>query len=137
MKFIDSGTNKDINFSFVIVEHLNKRFFGQSYCIDGDDFSNITGCRYAQTKAEIKALKYELQLKKKACDECRKFVNAVSQYKNFDRTSPTAKAMYRQLNRRIKEVNTLIERINQKQFSLKTAMRAQDNFNTKAKKINQ
>ena len=70
-----------------------------------------------------KALKDELKQKRVACDECRKFVNAVTNYANFDPKTPTAKAMFRQLNRRIKEVNNIIDEINATQEGLEKSIR--------------
>lgn len=88
--------------------------------------SKYTGCRYAETRAQIKALKDEYNREKAACEECRKFVKACSQYKNFDKESPTAKAMFRQLNRRIKKVNDLADAINNKMMDLDSAIRQKE-----------
>ena len=43
--------------------------------------------------------------------------------------------MFRQLNRRIKEVNKLAEIISQKQFNLQVAIRQQDSFNSKIEQM--
>ena len=64
-----------------------------------------------------------MKQKRAACDECRKFVNAVTNYANFDPETPTAKAMFRQLNRRIKEVNNIIDEINATQEGLEKSIR--------------
>ncbi len=88
--------------------------------------SKYTGCRYAEMRAEIKALKDEYKKEKAACEECRKFVKACSQYANFDKESPTAKAMFRQLNRRIKAVNKIADLINQKMQDLDIAIKQKD-----------
>ena len=67
-----------------------------------------------------------MEKKKAACEECRKFVVAVSQYANFDKSSPSAKAMFRQLNRRIKEVNEIAEQIGLLQMRLNIAISQQN-----------
>lgn len=126
MKFIDSGTVKDLGYSTVVIEHKHKQYSGKAKCHPDDDFSEFTGCRYAQERAEIAALKDEWRQKKHDCEECRKYVKAVSQYAKFDKESSTAKAMYRQLNRRIKEVNELADAINKRELNLKIAIRQQD-----------
>ena len=134
MKFIDSYTKIEDGLSTVIVEHKKEKYSGVAHCHPDDNFSEFTGCRYAHERAEIKALKAEWRQKKHDCEECRKFLIAVSQYANFDKESTTAKAMYRQLNRRIKEVNRLAEEISKKEFNLRIAMRQQDMVTKKSQK---
>lgn len=134
MKFIDSSTTPETGYSHVIIRHRGNEYIGHAKCHPEDDWSEFTGCRYAQERAEIKALKDEWQQKKHDCEECRKFVIAVSQHAGFDKESSTAKSMFRQLNRRIKEVNKLAEIINRKEFNLKVSIRQQDKFNALTKK---
>lgn len=135
MHFLDSGTVKETGYSTVIIKHKGNEYVGQAKCHPDDTFSEFTGCRYAQERAEINALKDEWKQKKHDCDECRKYLIAVSQYAGFDKKSSTAKAMFRQLNRRIKEVNKLAEIISQKQFNLQVAIRQQDSFNSKIEQM--
>ena len=135
MRFLDSSTVEEIGYSTVIIKHKGNEYVGQAKCHPDDTFSEFTGCRYAQERAEINALKDEWKQKKHDCDECRKYLIAVSQYTGFDKESSTAKAMFRQLNRRIKEVNKLAEIISQKQFNLQIAIRQQDGFNNKIEQM--
>ena len=135
MRFLDSSTVEEIGYSTVIIKHKGNEYVGQAKCHPDDTFSEFTGCRYAQERAEINALKDEWKQKKHDCDECRKYLIAVSQYAGFDKESSTAKAMFRQLNRRIKEVNKLAEIISQKQFNLQIAIRQQDGFNSKIEQM--
>ena len=135
MRFLDSGTVKETGYSTVVIEHKGSKYMAYAKCLPDDTFSEFTGCRYAQERAEINALKDEWKQKKHDCDECRKYLIAVSQYAGFDKESSTAKAMFRQLNRRIKEVNKLAEIISQKQFNLQVAIRQQDGFNSKIEQM--
>ena len=135
MRFLDSGTVKETGYSTVIIKHRGNEYVGQAKCHPDDTFSEFTGCRYAQERAEINALKDEWKQKKHDCDECRKYLIAVSQYAGFDKESSTAKAMFRQLNRRIKEVNKLAEIISKKQFNLQVAIKQQDSFNNKIEQM--
>ena len=135
MRFLDSGTVKETGYSTVIIKHKGNEYVGQAKCHPDDTFSEFTGCRYAQERAEINALKDEWKQKKHDCDECRKYLIAVSQYAGFDKESSTAKAMFRQLNRRIKEVNKLAEIISKKQFNLQVAIKQQDSFNSKIEQM--
>ena len=135
MRFIDSETIRETGYSTVIVEHKGNQYMGHAKCHPDDVFSEFTGCRYAQERAEIAALKDEWRQKKHDCEECRKFTVAISQYAGFDKESSTAKSMFRQLNRRIKEVNKLAEIISQKEFNLKVAIRQQDGFNQRVNQM--
>lgn len=130
MQLIDSGYLAESGKSIAIVKYKGKKYNGIARLHPEDKeaglASKYTGCRYAELRAEIKALKAEYKKEKNACEECRKFVKACLQYKNFDKESPTAKAMFRQLNRRIKRVNDLADKINQKISDLDMAIRQKD-----------
>lgn len=130
MHFVDSYTDGEKH-SVVTVQHRGKLYTGKADCHMEDTFSEFTGCRYAELRAEIAALKAEWKEKHAACEECRKFVVAVSQYANFNREDPSSKAMFRQLNRRIREVNEIAEEIGRREFALKTSIRMQDKLNQK------
>ena len=114
MNFVDYKYNKETGKSLVYMEHLGKTFIGcaRLHPDDLDKESELTGCTLAELRATINALKYERKLAKQKSDEAIDFVKACGGYKNFDKESPTAKAMYRQLNRRIKKVNDLTDEIN-------------------------
>lgn len=133
MKFLNSYTNKKVGISLVTIQYHNKNYTGKAriHPQDEDKWSEFTGCRYAETRAKIKALKEEHKKKKAACEECRKFVKAVMQYKNFNREDPSSFAMFRQLNRRINEVNKIAEQIGKLEFSLRIAIREQESVNNR------
>lgn len=130
MHLVRSDFFEESGKSFSTVKHKGKKYEGKAYLHPEDKkaglASKYTGCRYAEMRAEIKALKAEHKKEKASCEECRKFVTACTQYKNFDKESPTAKAMFRQLNRRIKRVNDIADQINNKMQDLETAIRQKD-----------
>lgn len=128
MRFLTSETDKENGLSTVQIQYKKNNYQGKAKLHPDDTWSEFTGCRYAQERAEIKALKAEYQEKKEKCEECRKFVVAVQQYSKFNSEDPSARAMFRQLNRRIREINKLADEINKKEFSLKIAIRQQDKF---------
>ena len=136
MVFKDSYTIPEQGVSVAIIEHRGKQYTGKArlHPDDKEKWSEFTGCRYAEMRAQIAALKQEHKEEKQACEECRKFVKSVSCYKNFDKTSPIVKDMYRQLNIRIKEVNKIADVINSLEMQLRASIRLQDNINSKAKK---
>lgn len=85
---------------------------------DADKASRFAGCEIAEVRAQIKALKDELKQEKAKCDEIRNFVKMCGQYKNWDANDASAKVVYRQLNRRIRRVNKLIDKINEKELTI-------------------
>ena len=144
MRFITSSYDKKTGYSRVLIEHMGKRFWGtaQLHPDDKDMGSNYAGCAYAEIRAEIKALKYEHKIMKEKAEECRKFVKACEQYKNWDKTSPSARVIYRQLNTRIKRVNQLVDMIDSKQKALERLIWHRDITikafeRNKSKKVNQ
>lgn len=130
MRLVNSIYNEDLGTSVCEVVHKKQTYTGLSKLHPDDKEAGLgsryTGCRYAELRAEIKALKDEYNREKAACEECRKFVKACSQYKNFDKESSTAKAIFRQLNRRIKKVNELADLINKKLSDLDVAIKQKD-----------
>ena len=123
MKFIDEQevivTKKDGGYTrknIVFLEHMGEEFIGEArlHPDDKDYYSAIVGGTIAEARATIKALKYELKVKKDLYKTQKNFVKACEQYKNFDKTSSTARAIYRQLNRlrkQIREIQTDIQEI--------------------------
>ena len=112
MKFFNSITDKRTGESKVWVHHGDLVFKGTSYCQDGDEWSEFTGCQFAELKATRKAFKFELKQAKLKYKELEKFVKAIEQYKNFNKEDGTAKAMYRQLNRKKKEIERIKKDLN-------------------------
>ena len=114
MKFISSSFNPKTGKSEVIMQHLGVKFKGtaQIHPEDREHLSNFEGCYIAELRAKILALRYEKYLAKKKSDDAIDFIKSCKNYAAFDSESPTAKAMYRQMNRRIKKVNDLTDQIN-------------------------
>lgn len=144
MRFINSMYDSKTGYSTVTIEHMGKRFFGTAslHPDDKDKASKYAGCAYAETRAEIKALKYERKIVKEKAEECRKLVKACEQYKNWDKDSPSAKIIYRQLNVRIKKVNKLTDAINHKMKNLEKSIWKRDITvkafeRNRSKKVNQ
>ena len=132
MKLIDAWYEESTGKSYATIEHLGRRH--QSIAKlhpDEESASRFTGCRYAEMRAQIKALKAERESLIWKCEECRKFIKACSQYKNWNKESPTAKAIYTQLNKRIKAINKITDEINQLQWDLNIAIRQQDMIHNK------
>jgi len=126
--FVDSGFDEVTGESWVTVA-LNHQFYAGRSRIseeDKDKISKYAGCRFAEMKAEINALRDLRRKEKEKCDECKKFVKALECYKNFDKESKTARCVYRQLNRRIRNVNYLTELINRKREDFLIAINQRD-----------
>lgn len=102
------------------VQHKGKIYtsFAKLHPDDAEKVSRFAGCEIAEIRAEIKALKAELKQEREKCEEVRKFVMACTQYAKWNKEDSSAKAVYRQLNRRIKKVNQLINMINEKELKI-------------------
>lgn len=133
MNFVDSFIDKEAGISRVAIEHKGWTYWGLARKHPDDEWSDFFGCRLADDRATIAALKKEYKEAKEKCEECRKFVEAVKQYKNFDPESPTAKAMFRQLNRRIKAVNDLATEIGALELNMLVYIKAQDKIKDREK----
>lgn len=114
MKFISSSYDEETGVSSVTMQHLGKKFTGTAkiHPEEKEKQSAYAGCNYAEIRATIQGLKYERKLAKAKADEAIDFVKSCECYAQFDKDSPSAKAMYRQLNQRIKKVNDLADEIN-------------------------
>ena len=126
MKLVGSYFNDGV--SLCEVQHKKKIYLGISRVHPDDLHSNsmIFGGSIAEKRAQIKALKDELKEEKSSCDECRNFVKACTGYKNFDKNSPTAKAMFTQLNKRIKRVNQIVDHINELEEEIQKDIQKRD-----------
>ena len=114
MKFISSSYDEETGKSVVVLQHMGKKFKGVAHVHPSDKeiASSFAGCEYAEIRAMIQALKYERRRMKERADAAIEFVHACECYKGFIKDSKSAKAVYRQLNRRIARVNELADEIN-------------------------
>ena len=127
MKFIESGYNPTTGISYVVMQHLGKKFKGIAKLNPSEpEGSSYAGCYYAELRAKIKALKYERTLAKQKSDMALDFVKSIEGYSKFNKEDPSAKAVYRQLNQRIKKVNDLADQINAIYKELDSAIRRRD-----------
>lgn len=109
MKFISSSYDNESGESVVIIQHLGKKFTGTAK-IHPDEYdkrSEYAGCAYADMRATIEAIKYEKELVKTEIANIEKYLKACECYKDFDKESPTAKVLYRQLNKKKKNFKYL------------------------------
>lgn len=129
MKFINSYASEKIRMSLVTIEHKGKIFEGRADCDPDDAWSDYIGCKFAELRATLKALKYEYKIEKAKVNEIQKFIAIVEQYKNFNKEDGTAKAMYRQLNRRLKNLKAIEEDINMVKKTIKARLKALEKTN--------
>lgn len=128
MKFISSAYDPSSGVSKVTMQHLGVKFDGWArvHPQESEKASEYAGCYYAELRATIKALKYERQLAKNKADQALDFVKSCECYAKFNKDSATSKAMYRQLNQRIKRVNDLADKINNLYHELDNGIRSRD-----------
>lgn len=108
---IEYFTDEIKGLSKVTITYKNKIFTGIAKKNPEDTWSNFAGLALAEMRALLKLKKYEYKQAKQRAEVCRKFVESLKQYKKFNPDSDTAKAVFRQLNCRIKEVNAIGDKI--------------------------
>ena len=126
MKFISCDYNENSHYTIVCMEHLNIRFYGIAKLHPEDEYSKYVGAEVAESRATIKALQYEVQLKKVKLHEIENFIRACQQYKNFDKNSSTAKVVFKQYNRKLKEIKNLKDEIESTKESLSWYLKSRD-----------
>ena len=130
MKIIEAKYDEISGYSQVVIEYKGKLYVGSATCHPEEEFrSKFAGCRYAELRAKIKALKAERRKMRQECELLRKFVAACGLCKNFDKDTKTAKVVYRQLNTKIREVNKLTDKINNLLEDLEIGIKQRDIVN--------
>lgn len=130
-KLIYSSADPASGESCVTIEHKGKEYTGKAHLHPDDKFSNITGCQYAEMRAIVKALKNDLKEARKDYNNCKNFVTSVTQCKIFNNEEKTAKAIFKQLNKKEKVVISLQNAINYYEASIKNMIESQTKLNNK------
>ena len=115
IKFVESHANKESGCTEVVLSNNGELYRGYAQLAEGDNWSEIFGCRIAEIRATIKVLNDVILKKRGELETIENFISTVKCYKNFDNSSKTAACLYRQLNRKKKE----IEHLKEKRASLK------------------
>lgn len=128
MKFIFSSYNPETGEATVVMQHMGVKFVGEAKCHpdEMDKASEYAGCKYAEIRAIIKALKYERKMLKMKSDMAIDLLKSCECYSNFNKDDDTAKVLYKQVNKRIKRVNDLTDEINNFMLSLDKSIKSRD-----------
>ena len=127
MKLIDANYDELSGISQVIIEHKNKQYIGTAHCHSEEEYpSKFTGCMYAEMRAKIYALKDDKKEAIKEYNVLKNFVKSCTQCKNFDKTSNSAKTMFRQLNLKNKEITLLTTKITKLKGDLEALIKMRD-----------
>lgn len=120
MKFISSSYDKETGISTVTMQHLGVKFKGAAkvHPEEKETASEFIGCHYAEQRATISALKYELELAKNDAKICQNFVKSLECYSKFNKKEESAKSVYKQLNIKLKKVKDLTTAINNLKYYL-------------------
>lgn len=128
MYLINSCFTERTGVSSCTVKHKGKIYTGYAklHPEDQEKSSRFSGCQLAELRAEIKALKDELKQEKEKCEEIRKFVKACGQCSKWSSEDASTKVVYRQLNRRIKRVNQIVDMINERELQIMRLINQRD-----------
>ena len=114
MKFISSSYDPDTGISTVVMQHLGVKFTGVAkvHPDEKTKSSKFAGCRYAEIRATIKALKYERNKLKSEFKIIKNYLSSCESYADFDiHNNEYYKPFYRQFKKRenkIVELNVAI-----------------------------
>ena len=130
-KLVNAIASQKDGESTVTLKYKNKEFTGFANLHPDDEWSDFFGCEIAEIRAKIYAAKWELQNRRQELKNCQNFIKAVECYADFNPESPTARAMYRQLNQRKKAVAIAKERVASLQASIPIMIKNRELFQTK------
>lgn len=132
MYFIDNRYEKldnERNISVTIMRHKGKLFYGRAISAPDEPNPNkIFGGRLSEARAILQALREERNALEEEYKIINNFVKACSCMKRFDEKSPTAKAMYHQLNMAKKRCNRVKKRIAKVKQRIEETIKNRDNY---------
>ena len=109
VKYVASCADKENGICRTTVSNGGRQYTGIAKLADGDNWSEIFGCRIAELRATVSALNDVIDTKRMELKAIENFLKASNCYKNFDSNSATAACLYRQVNRKKKEILKLKE----------------------------
>ena len=135
IKYVSGDFDKESGKSTVILKYKNKLYSGEAYLHPSDIGygSTYTGCTIAEIRATIEVLKDKINEAKAEYKVCKNFVSACSCYNKFNAEDPSAKAVFRQLNRKKANINKLYREIENLKEQEKTIIDARDKYIQKRK----
>lgn len=135
MIYIDGFFNKETGITTVIIQHMGEKFVGiaKLHPDDKNRSSVLVGGRYAEMRATIKALKYEKRILKQEYNIIKNFYTNCTQCKGYQIDSNMDKIFRKQLYKRQKRINEIIEDIALIQLALEKDILDRDKILAKIK----
>jgi hypothetical protein len=127
MKLVYANYKEDLGRSFCVVESdRGYEYFGHArlHPDDAEWASQFTGCRIAELRAELNALKDECQWAKAEYKFYKDFVTSCTQYKNWNPEDKSAKVVFRQLNRRRRAMEKAAAAVAEKEQEIAVAVKS-------------
>lgn len=127
MKLVYADYKEDCGSSFCVVESdRGYAYFGHArlHPDDAEWASQFTGCRIAELRAELNALKDECQWAKAEYKFYKDFVTSCTQYKNWNPEEKSAKVVFRQLNRRRRAMEKAAAAVAEKEQEIAVAVKS-------------
>lgn len=126
MKFLYGYFNQNTGQSIVALADKYGQYIGQAKLHPDDRkyASKYTGCRIAEQRAYIKALKQKIRRKK---IELNTLIELKKEIKNYT-TKKTEKHIYLKIKKYTNDINYLKQIINQIEKEIKTSIKIRDNI---------
>lgn len=134
-KLAYANFNAETGISDVVIKNKNGSFMGIATCHPEEEaISEYTGCRYAEIRANIKAVQYEKRMVNAAIKELEDFEKILKSLKDYNPHSVEARRLRRRIHEKKEERIFLQTAIIAMKNALKRAMDERDAFLEKQKK---
>lgn len=128
-KLAYANFNAETGISDVVIKNKNGCFMGMATCHPEEEaISEYTGCRYAEIRANIKAVQYEKRMVNAAIKELEDFEKILKSLKGYNPNSIEARRLRRRIHEKKEERIFLQTAIIAMKNALKKAMDERDAF---------
>lgn len=135
MRYTTTIYDEDEKTSYTKIEHLGRTFIGTAKLSPEEEFpSELFGGRLSESRAVLKALQYEKELRWTEYHAIENLVKSCCNTKKFDKESPSAKVLFHQLNISKKKYEKIKAIVKSLKSAIKEMMDDRDRFFTKRAK---
>ena len=126
-KLIYANFNAETGISDVVIRNKNGTFMGIATCHPEEEaVSDYAGCRYAEIRANIKAIQYEKRMVNAAIKELEDFEKILKSLKDYNPNSVEARRLRRRIHEKKEERIFLQTAIIAMKNTLKRVMNERD-----------
>lgn len=133
-KLIYADYNPTTGVSAVLIRNRYGTFQGYAKCHPEEEApSTFAGCRYAEARAHIKSITYQIEMLRHQINELKTFENILKSMKNYDASSMENKRLRKRIHELTAERNEKKALAQSMKTALKKTMKAHDEYIKKHK----